>query len=452
MLTRHRSRRSGYAVAALLLLLPSTAAAAPDAQLLADRAWVLVAAAMVFLMQAGFLCLEVGCVQPKAAVITALKNVVDWVICVVASFAFGWALMFGHTRGGLMGGDFWFLSGDTTGGHPIGLTIHHLFQVAFAGTAATIVSGALAERTGFRAYMVCSAVVTALIYPIIGHWAWGNSFFADNETFLTRLGFIDFAGSTVVHSVGGWVSLVGIRAVGARIGWIGKGGKVVELPGTGMQWTAFGVLLLWFSWWGFNGGSTLALNDQVGTIIIVTNLSATCGGLGALLYAWSTNQREGISTKFLNGILGGLVGITAGCANTTPLFACAVGVTSGVVTVVVANLLVRMRLDDPVGAVPVHLGCGTWGTLCVGLFGDASTFPNHATRLHQIGAQLAGIAACAAWCLPVAWLTFTALRKWVGLRVSPREETEGYDIGGVRQVAEVPAMSEEQLRALLGGK
>jgi Amt family ammonium transporter len=442
-------------VALLILPVPAVAQEATTAatgNIMADRLWVLIAGAMVFLMQTGFLCLEVGCVRPKAATITALKNVVDWTICAGTFFFVGWGIMFGHSLGTLFGKDCWLLEGDLSGGHPVGVSIHFLFQLAFAGTAATIVSGALAERTSFHAYMVCSFVVTALTYPVIGHWAWGNSFFPDNQTLLTQIGFLDFAGSTVVHSVGGWVALMAIWAVGPRLGRFAADGKVNKPEATGMHWTAVGVLILWFAWWGFNGGSTLALNDQVGPIIINTNVAATCGGIGAMLYCYLFQNKDDISSKFLNGILAGLVGITANCFMVSPVGAVIIGLTSGVIAVWGMSLLLKMKLDDPVGAVPVHLGAGIWGTLCVGLFGKVEMFPNGHTRLEQIGVQLIGIAACALWVGGVSFVMFRVLKTWVGLRVSPYEETMGFDIGGAMKHTEDVGLTEDEARKLLAGQ
>ena len=298
---------------------------------MADRAWVLCAASFVFLMQCGFLCLEIGAVQPRAATITALKNVVDWVVAVVCFFFVGWGLMFGHSFAGVAGTDFAMLEGAVAGGRTdLGLYLHFLFQLAFAGTAATIVSGALAERTSFAAYMASSFVVTALVYPIFGHWVWGNGFFADNPALLADRGFYDFAGSSVVHSVGGWVSLVGIVVVGPRIGRFDSDGTPRHLPCLGLHWNAFATLLLWFSWWGFNGGSTLALDERVGPIIINTNLAGAFGGLAALVHCTLFEARRELSAKFLNGVLAGLVGVTASCSVVSPLAAVAIGAGAGI--------------------------------------------------------------------------------------------------------------------------
>ncbi len=440
-----------WLVLCLACLVPSLAVAAPEsaAPVTAslDQLWVLVAAALVFLMQAGFLALEAGSVREKAAPITALKNVADWAICAATFFLFGWALMFGHSAGGLIGADGFSLEVSPAGGWSGGLWVHFMFQLAFAGTAATIVSGAMSERTGFVAYMVVSAVVTTLIYPMFGHWAWGNSFFAGNETLLTRIGFVDFAGSTVVHSVGGWVSLVGVLIVGPRLGRFGPNGEVRHMRPYSMALSGLGVLLLWFSWWGFNGGSTLALDSRVGPIINNTNLSATFAALGSLLHCALFQHKRDITPKFLNAVLGGLVGVTAGCAIVTPLGAVAIGLTSGVLCNLASDWLLRMEIDDPVGAIPVHLFCGVWGTLCVGIFGQSHLFPSGKGRLEQIGVQLVGVVTCGLWTGATALLTFLAIKRWVGLRVSPQEEHHGFGIAGTLEEPE--AVDEESLRKAL---
>jgi Amt family ammonium transporter len=433
---------------ALVLLVPSPAFASDGAPLV-DRLWVLVAAAMVFLMQAGFLCLEVGAVRPHSMPITALKNLVDWVVCVAAFFFVGWALMFGPSDSGWFGSGLMLPEGAVAGGHPIGIAVHFVFQLAFAATAATIVSGALAERTSFLAYMVVSAVVTAFIYPVVGHWAWGDSFLPENQTFLTRLGFRDFAGSTVVHSVGGWVALMGIWQVGPRLGRFGPDGTARTLSQAGAHWSALGALILWFSWWAFNGGSTLALDGRVAPIIVVTCLSGAFGGLGALADCFLRQGGRDINAKFINGTLAGLVGITAGCAYVPYVAAPVIGVVSGLIANVVADLLLRARLDDPVGAVPVHLGPGIWGTVAVALFGRQEFLPNG--RLIQILVQIAGVVACAAWVCLTAAITFWALRRWAGLRVSPMQEQHGFDAAGSTPTAPDPELTEDDLRRLLGG-
>ncbi|MEZ4367853.1 MAG: ammonium transporter [Kofleriaceae bacterium] len=404
------------------------AASEARAKTFADQAWVLVAACLVFFMQTGFLALEVGFVRRKAIVITAMKNLADWTVCVIAFFFCGWALMFGHSQDGLIGGDGWMLAAGE--GASIGVGLHFVFNLAFAATAATIVSGAMAERTGFLPYVICSAVVTAIIYPVVGHWVWGNGYYSDNSTLLTQWGFIDFAGSTVVHSVGGWVALIGMIVIGPRIGRFDQNGKPVNLGSYSLAWAAMGVLILWFGWWGFNGGSTLSLDgDAVALIIAKTNIAGAAAGISAMMHAKLLQDNSDVTPKFMGGLLGGLVAITANCHMVSPEAAVVIGLVAGVLHNIAYEALLKFRIDDPVGAVPVHLVCGVWGTLAVGIFGHASGFGDR-SRLEQIGVQGLGIAIVAVWTIFIALVTFLLLKRYVGLRVSPQDELIGYDIGG----------------------
>jgi len=421
-----------------------------------DMVWILCAGALVFFMQAGFLCLEVGAVRPKAANITALKNLIDWLICTLFFFFFGWGIMFGHSASfGLFGKDGFMLGYPESmlnSGLPIGPYVHFVFELAFAGTAATIVSGALAERASFYAYMVFSMVVSALIYPVVGHWIWGGSFFASNEThaLLAKHGFIDFAGSTVVHSVGGWCALMGAIITGPRLGFFDEEGRISNWETTGVHFSALGVLLMWIGWWGFNGGSTLHVGGNIGFIIINTNIAAASGGLGAILSYQCFARRTKMSYVFLNGILGGLVAITASCFMVTPFAAAAIGLIAGWITVWGTYFLLDRKIDDTVGAVPVHLFCGIWGTLCVALFGKETVIAQFAGhRLSQLAVQIAGIIVVGIWCVLVSGIVFLILKKFLGLRVSPQQEIYGYDIAGVYPIQpEEPAISIAEVQAL----
>lgn len=427
-----------------------------------DIVWVVVCGALVFFMQAGFLCLEVGAVRPKAATITALKNVIDWLICTIFFFFFGWGLMFGQSGWhGLFGTDGFMLKLDASlipQGLTIGPNIHFLFELAFAGTAATIVSGALAERASFYAYMIFSAAISAIIYPVAGHWIWGNSFFPSNQThsLLAQYGFIDFAGSTVVHSIGGWCALMGAIITGPRLGRFGPNGEVRHWETTGAHFTALGVLILWIAWWGFNGGSTLRVaGKEIGSIIINTNLAGACGGLGSILYYKLFHPRfEGMTYSFLNGILGGLVSVTASCFMIGPIAAVIIGLIAGFIVVWGTGLLMNFRIDDPVGAIPVHLFCGIWGTLCVAFFGSADVINRYAgDRLLQLGVQITGIVLVGIWCIIMSAIVFWGLKRWIGLRVSPHEEIQGYDIAGAYPAfatQEKVSLTDAELRALFG--
>ena len=395
----------------------------PQIRNLLDTGWVLVSAIFVFFMQAGFKCLEVGLTRRKSATTVAMKNLIDWVIAVLFFFFIGFGLMFGHSAGGLIGTDLFALKAlQQPGSHGLGV-VFFLFQLAFAGTACTIISGAMSERSKFIAYLICALVVSALIYPVFGHWAWGGMYWGSKDGWLAKLGFIDFAGSSVVHSTGAWVSLVGIWMVGPRTGRFDADGTPRVIRANSPAYATLGVFILWVGWWGFNGGSTLALNEDVGPVLLNTNLAAAMGGLVALAQVFVNARHDDIVEKFLGGVLGGLVAVTAGCQVLDPLGALIVGTLAGLVHNLGSDLLVRRWLDDPVSAIPVHGFCGVLGTLCVGLFGRSEHL--HHDRLTQIGVQALGAAVCFVWATTVAYATFWMLKRTVGLRVSVTEEDIG---------------------------
>lgn len=421
----------------------------PSAGLTLDHLWVVVCAALVFLMQAGFKCFEVGMVRPQHSTGVGMKNVVDWCVGSVIFFLIGFGLMFGPSLGGLVGtGLFGLENLDAPGGSSLGI-VFFMFQLAFAGTAITIVSGAMSERTGFIPYLVLAAIGSLVIYPVFGHWTWGNAFYPDNKPWLVSLGFVDFAGSTVVHSVGAWIALVGIVMIGPRLGRFAADGSVRPFKSTNPAYAMLGVFILWFGWWGFNGGSTLAFNGSIGKIILNTNLAGAIGGLVAYFHCYAFQGKRDAVEKFLGGILGGLVAVTAGCSVMTPWGALATGALAGVVHNLAYDLMLRKKLDDPVGAIPVHGACGVLGTLCVALFGQADLLPN--PRLVQFGVQALGVAACMAWTVTVSVLAFRLLKMTVGLRVSPAEEREGIALGVVPVKEPEPqmAMNREELLKLL---
>lgn len=420
-----------------MIALPQSAAAAVSTPSFGvDHLWVLTAAMLVFFMQAGFFALEVGCVRRHNVDSVAFKNVVDYLVSAIGFYLIGFGLMFGHNLGGPVGTDLFAWNGSPqAGGSPLGM-VFLMFQLAFASTAVTIVSGATAERIRFTTYLVGAAVTGVLIYPVFGHWAWGNLFFADNQTWLTKLGFVDFAGSTVVHSVGGWVALVAVTQLGPRRGRYDAAGKVQPMPGYSQLWAVLGVFILWFGWWGFNGGSTLALNADVGPILLNTNLAGAAGGLVAFLHARHAQSRQEMKEKMLGGILGGLVAITACCNMVAPLSALVIGALAGVVhNLVYDRMMHRWRIDDPVGAIPVHLACGILGTLCVAVFGRSSAFPHEHGRLTQLGVQIVGVLACGVWAGGSAWVTYRILGSTLGLRVSESEEETGVDLADQRAPA-----------------
>jgi len=397
---------------------PEATVEAPDdaAQTHLNFVWTILAAVLVFFMQAGFALLETGFTRAKNAVNIIMKNVMDVSVGALVFFVLGFGLMFGTTLGGWIGTDGFFLAG--LGDDPWTYAFF-LFQAVFAATAATIVSGAVAERTQFTGYLIFSIVITGLIYPVFGAWAWGSLF--NGSGWLEGLGFIDFAGSTVVHSVGGWAALAGALVVGARVGKYDEHGKPRAIPGHSLPLAALGVFILWFGWFGFNAGSTTEGSTAIALIAMNTFLAAGAGATGAMALTWMKNSKPD-ATMTLNGVLAGLVAITAGCANLTPGFAILTGVLAGVI-VVYATLGLEKFVDDPVGAVAVHGVCGAWGTLAAGLFDSAGMF-NPST----VGVQLIGIAAAFLWTFPISYLIFTVLKKTIGLRVTEHPEDIGLDL------------------------
>jgi ammonium transporter, Amt family len=405
----------------LAVLLPSFVFA-EDAPITADQVqshlnfvWTLVAAFLVFLMQAGFAMVEAGFTRAKNACNILMKNMMDFSVGAIAFWAVGFGLMFGTTNG-FFGTDGFFLSGGTAGGD-WGYAFW-MFQVVFCATAATIISGGVAERTKFSAYLVYSFFVSALIYPVFGSWAWGS--LLNGNGWLEGLGFIDFAGSTVVHSVGGWLALCGAIVVGPRLGKYTKEGKVRPIPGHNIPLAALGVFLLWFGWYGFNPGSTTTGDSSIALIAVTTTLAAAAGAIGAMLLTWMKYGKSDVGMT-LNGALAGLVGITAGCANVSPLSAAIIGLIAGVLVVYSVIFFDKIKIDDPVGAISVHGVCGAWGTLAAGLF-DTAGF-----SLATIKVQLIGIGACFAWCMVAGLILFKVIDLVIGMRASQEEELAGLD-------------------------
>jgi len=384
----------------------------------ADYLWTLIAAALVFFMQAGFALVESGFTRAKNAVNILMKNLMDFSMGTLAFWAIGFGLMFGVSTTGWFGFSGFFLSDFELGGDPWVLAFW-MFQVVFAATAATIVSGAMAERTKFSGYLIYSVIVSALIYPIFGSWAWGGLY--KGSGWLESLGFIDFAGSTVVHSVGGWAALAGAMVLGPRLGKYAKDGNVKPILGHNMPLAALGVFILWLGWFGFNPGSTTAANKDVAMIFVNTNLAAAAGAVLAMLTSWIKFGKPEVGMS-LNGALAGLVAITAPCASVSPLSAVFIGSVAGVIVVLSVLFFDRIRVDDPVGAISVHGVNGAWGTLAAGIFNIGGT------SLKIIGVQALGIAACFLWVFPTAYLMFKLIDKTVGLRVSREEEMEGLDL------------------------
>jgi len=383
----------------------------------ADYMWTLVAACLVFFMQAGFALVEAGFTRAKNSINIMMKNLMDFSIGSLVFFAVGFGLMFGVSKGGFIGTTGFFLSDFTPGGDPWVLAFW-MFQAVFCATAATIVSGAMAERTKFIGYIAYSIGLSAIIYPIFGGWAWGSLF--NGSGWLEGLGFIDFAGSTVVHSVGGWAALAGAIVLGPRLGKYTKDGKIRPIPGHNIPLAALGVFILWLGWFGFNPGSTTAANKDIAMIFVNTNLAAAAGAVLAMITSWVKFGKPEISMS-LNGALAGLVAITSPCATVSPMSSIIIGAIAGVIVVFSVLFFEKIRVDDPVGAVSVHGVCGAWGTLAAGIFNMGGTSAS------IIGVQLIGIAACFAWTFPLAFILFKLIDKTIGLRVSKEEEMTGLD-------------------------
>lgn len=383
----------------------------------ANYLWTLVAAALVFFMQAGFAMVEAGFTRAKSAVNIMMKNLMDFSMGTIAFWAVGFGLMFGASETGWFGTSGFFLSDFSAGSDPWVLAFW-MFQVVFCATAATIVSGAMAERTRFTGYLAYSVVISAVIYPVFGSWAWGS--LLNGGGWLENLGFIDFAGSTVVHSVGGWAALAGSIVLGPRLGKYDKEGHIKPILGHNIPLAALGVFILWLGWFGFNPGSTTTADKSIAMIFVNTNLAAAAGAVAAMITSWLKFGKPEVSMS-LNGALAGLVGITAGCANVLPHSAVVVGAVAGVLVVFSVLFFDRIKVDDPVGAISVHGVCGAWGTLAAGIFNIGGTSAG------IIAVQLTGIVSCFVWTFCAAFVMFKLINMTIGLRVSPDEEAEGLD-------------------------
>ncbi len=393
--------------------------------------WVLISAALVFFMQAGFKVLETGLVKEEHRSAIGIKNLMDWVAGSLAFFVIGFGLMFGDSAGGFIGTNL-FLGLDFSDGYTM---VFFIFQLAFAGTALTIVSGAMSGRTALAPYFVTSIFTAIIIYPVFGHWAWGNLLNENNSPWLANLGFMDFAGSTVVHSVGAWVGLIGIYMVGPRIGRYNALGKVQPVKASDYAYSVLGLMILWLGWWGFNGGSTLSFDENVPLIILNTNLAAAAACLSAYIHAKYFQKGADIIEKIIGGSLTGLVAITAGCNVVSPLGALAIGLIAGLVHNYSYILISeKWKLDDPVGAIPVHGFGGILGTLCVALFGKEELLIHD--RWTQLGVQGIGVITCMLFTVSFSYAVFWIVKSTIGLRLSPQEELTGEVIGGIIEVQE----------------
>lgn len=388
-----------------------------------DILWVLFAAVLVLIMQGGFLCLESGLTRTKNAINVAMKNIVDFIVTMLAFWAVGFGLMFGGEQAGLVGTTHFF---TTLGSSDEWRNAFFLFQAMFCATAVTIVSGAIAERTRFRAYVMLALITTVVIYPVFGHWSWG-SLFGGTAGWLESLGFVDFAGSTVVHSAGAWVALAAVLHVGPRKGRF-ENGRVNEIPASNMALAMLGVLLFFVGWVGFNGGSTLALNSQIPGIVVNTLLAGAAGAATAMLLGARLSPTMAEAVRPLNGALSGMVAITANCHAVTGGESLVIGAVGAIAMLLCDRCLIRLRIDDAIGAVPVHLAAGIWGTLAVAIFGDPEILGTGLTRGEQLLTQLIGIVTCAAWAFGVSFCILNIMRPRWPLRVSAEAEHTGLNV------------------------
>ncbi len=388
-----------------------------------DNMWLLLTGFLVMFMQPGFAMVEAGFTRSKNTANILMKNLMDFAIGSLLYWAIGFTLMYGDSIAGIIGTPDLFFMSDGFGDNYADYA-DLFFQTVFAATAATIVSGAMAERTEFMAYLIFSVVITVLIYPVSGHWTWGGGW-------LSQLGFHDFAGSSIVHSVGAWVGLAGASIIGPRLGKY-KNGKPTAIPGHNLTLGALGVFILWFGWFGFNPGSQLAAagtNNAVAIahIAVTTNLAAAAGAVTAMMVAWFRYKRPALSIS-LNGALAGLVAITAGCDAVSPVGAVLIGITAGFVLPFAVEFFDKvLKVDDPVGAVSVHGVSGALGTLAVGLFSTSEgLFYGHGAKL--LGIQAIGVAVFFAWAFITGLILFSVLKQIKILRVTRRIEEEGLDV------------------------
>lgn len=461
-------KRAAFALLALVLMMMLPAASAADPSGASnpgtlegvmssiDYIWVLVCAFLVFFMQAGFALVEAGMVRVKNVANVLMKNFMDFVMGTVVFLVIGYSLFMGTDVGGIVGDPTtaFLLLGDA---YDVGTMLSWFFMLVFAATAVTIVSGAIAERPKFKTYLLYSAAVTAFIYPIYAHWVWGGGWLAASD-FMVDLGggygALDFAGSGVVHALGGLLALAACLAIGPRIGKYTKDGKPLPIPGHNLTMVMLGGFILWFGWFGFNAGSTLSGNQLVIAKICVTTVIAAAGGaLTALLISW---RRAGSADLGLtvNGMLGGLVGITAGCAWVEPWAALLIGVVAGFIVCYGVWFLERRGVDDVVGAISVHGFNGLWGLIALGLFADG-TYGVYTTdgplvtgllygNAGFLGAQIISAAVVAIWALSTGFALFYGLKRTVGLRVTPEEELQGLDISE-HNVSAYPEMVTKEL-------
>ena len=388
-----------------------------------DTLWVIDCAILVFIMQAGFMCVESGLSRHKNSINVALKNAADFGVSVVVFWLFGFGLMFGKSFNGFFGTDLFFFATDVSE-----YQTYFVFQAMFVATAATIISGAVAERLKFVGYLVMTVFATGIIYPIVGHWAWSSSYLGEamNKGWLAAIGFVDFAGSTIVHSVGGWIALSGVLILGPRIGKYSEANKG-KFTGSSFPLAVLGTLILWFGWFGFNGGSNGGMDEAVPLILINTFLSAAFGLLTSLIISFLVFKKPDPFYVIL-GPLAGLVSITAACNSVNSIVAIIIGIIGTIIAIIVNELLEKKEIDDVVGAVPVHLAAGVWGTIAVGIFSNLETLGTGLTRIEQIKVQIIGVVVIGAFSFISSYVFFRVLNNFYPLRVSPIHEELGLNI------------------------
>ena len=389
-----------------------------------DTLWVIDCAILVFIMQAGFMCMETGLSRYKNSINVALKNAADFGVSVVIFWIFGFGIMFGTSYNGFFGTDLFFFKTDKAD-----YMTYFVFQAMFVATAATIISGAVAERMKFNGYLIMTVLATGIIYPIVGHWAWSSSYLTGSVKsigWLSELGFVDFAGSTIVHSVGGWIALAAVVILGPRIGKYSEANKG-KFTGSSFPLAVLGTLILWFGWFGFNGGSNGAMDEAVPLILINTFLAAAFGLLTGLAISYIKYKKPDPFYIIL-GPLAGLVAITAGCNSMSSVISIFVGIIGAIIAIIVNETLNNFEIDDVVGAVPVHLAAGIWGTLAVGLFSDLTILDTGLDRFSQIKIQLIGITSIGLFAFVSSYIGLSIVNKFYPLRVSPVQEELGLNI------------------------
>jgi Amt family ammonium transporter len=417
-----------WRIGIILLAFPTVLFASEGVQTNLNIVWLGIAGAMVMFMQVGFIALESGFTRGKNAVNVASKGILDFAVGAILYFAIGYAFMFGE--GSIIGTTNFFLSDYIASGDSWGMMVW-FFQVMFAGAAATIVSGAVAERVKLSAYVIACALIAGVIYPLFGHWVWSG------EGWLAAMNFHDFAGSTVIHSLGGWLALSGAIVLGPRIGKFSRSGKTNAIPGHNIPLATVGTFILWFGWYGFNGGSTLIGDGSIAVVLLNTTLGGAAGSLSAMVYSVFKQNKLVDLGMTLNGALAGLVSVTAGADVLHPGLSILVGLIAGILVSVAVPFFDRLKIDDPVGAISVHGVNGAWGTIAVGLF----------SAEYSLGTQLIGVITVFVYAFGVGMIMFKVIDKVMGLRVTKDEELVGLDIAehGYSAYPEFPSHSEVSL-------